>query len=59
MVNMQKAWSKNRCVIFALFAAGILFAMVREWNAPVVCWRLRQTGVSAKFASLLSSPFSY
>jgi hypothetical protein len=49
----------DRRMIFALFAAGILFAMVREWNAPVVCWRLRQTGVSAKFASLLSSPFSY
>jgi hypothetical protein len=39
MVNMQKASSKNRWVIFAFFAAGILFAMLREWNAPVACLR--------------------
>jgi hypothetical protein len=24
---------------FAIFALAILFAMVREWNAPVVCAR--------------------
>jgi hypothetical protein len=24
---------------FAIFAAAILFSMVREWNAPVACAR--------------------
>jgi hypothetical protein len=48
LFNVQKTFSANRLVVFAIFAAGILFAMLREWNAPVACWRLRQTGVSAK-----------
>jgi hypothetical protein len=26
-------------LVFALFAAAILFSMVREWSAPVVCTR--------------------
>jgi len=26
-------------LIFALFAAAILFSMVREWSAPVACAR--------------------
>jgi hypothetical protein len=25
--------------VFALFAAAILFSMVREWNAPAACAR--------------------
>jgi hypothetical protein len=29
---------KNR-FIFALFAAAILFSVVREWSAPVACLR--------------------
>jgi len=29
---------RNR-LAFALFAAAILFSMVREWNAPVACAR--------------------
>ena len=27
-------------LILALFSAAILFAMVREWNAPSACLRL-------------------
>ena len=30
---------KNKRLILALFSAAILFSMVREWNAPVVCVR--------------------
>jgi hypothetical protein len=29
----------TRRLTFLLFAATILFAMVREWNAPVACAR--------------------
>jgi hypothetical protein len=29
----------SRRLQFAIFAAAILFAMVREWNAPVACAR--------------------
>jgi hypothetical protein len=29
---------RNRFV-FALFAAAILFSMIREWSAPVACTR--------------------
>jgi hypothetical protein len=29
---------KNR-FIFALFAAALLFSVVREWSAPVACLR--------------------
>jgi hypothetical protein len=28
---------RNQRLIFALFAAAILFSMVREWSAPVAC----------------------
>ena len=28
---------KTKRLAFALFAAAILFSMVREWNAPAVC----------------------
>ena len=30
---------RNRRLTFALFAAAILFSMVREWSAPVFCAR--------------------
>jgi hypothetical protein len=30
----------NRKLIFALFAAAILFAMIREWSTAVACPRL-------------------
>jgi hypothetical protein len=30
---------RNNRFAFALFAAAILFSMVREWNAPVTCVR--------------------
>jgi len=30
---------KTKRLAFALFAAAILFSMVREWNAPAVCAR--------------------
>jgi hypothetical protein len=30
---------KNRNLIFALFAAAILFSTLREWSAPVACAR--------------------
>jgi len=29
----------RRRLQFAIFAAAILFVMVREWNAPVACAR--------------------
>lgn len=29
----------SRRLQFAIFAAAILFAMMREWNAPVACVR--------------------
>jgi len=35
-----------------VFAAALLFSMVREWSAPVVCWRPPFTST----ASALSSP---
>jgi len=30
---------RTRRLTFALFAAAILFSMVREWSAPVACIR--------------------
>jgi hypothetical protein len=33
---------------FALFAAAILFSMVKEWNAPVACARSLAPSVVAK-----------
>lgn len=30
---------RSRALVFALFAAAMLFSMVREWNAPVACQR--------------------
>jgi hypothetical protein len=29
----------KRQLVFAVFAAAILFSMVREWSAPVACAR--------------------
>jgi hypothetical protein len=31
---------RERRLIFALFAAAVLFSMIREWNAPASCLRL-------------------
>jgi hypothetical protein len=30
----------NRKLVFAVFAAAILFSTIREWSAPVACLRL-------------------
>jgi hypothetical protein len=30
---------RTKRLIFALFSVGILFSMVREWNAPAFCAR--------------------
>jgi hypothetical protein len=30
---------RHKRLIFVLFSAAILFSMVREWSAPVVCAR--------------------
>jgi hypothetical protein len=30
---------RNQRLILALFAASILFSMVREWHAPIACAR--------------------
>jgi hypothetical protein len=37
---------QNRLVM-AVFAAAILFSMVREWNAPVTCARVVSTSAAA------------
>jgi hypothetical protein len=31
---------KNNRLAFALFAAAVLFSMIREWSAPAVCPRV-------------------
>jgi hypothetical protein len=31
---------QNRVIVFAIFAAAILFSTIREWSAPEVCQRL-------------------
>jgi hypothetical protein len=31
---------RSRKLVFAFFAAAMLFSMIREWNAPVGCQRL-------------------
>jgi hypothetical protein len=30
----------NRIVVFAIFAAAMLFSTIREWSAPVACPRV-------------------
>jgi hypothetical protein len=30
---------KNRYFALVIFAAAILFSMVREWNSPIACVR--------------------
>jgi hypothetical protein len=30
----------RRFIVFAIFAAAMLFSTIREWNAPVACPRL-------------------
>lgn len=39
-VNMMRP----RIVVFAFFAAAMLFSVVREWSAPTGCPRLEMTG---------------
>jgi len=31
---------RSRVLVFAVFAAAMLFSMVREWSAPIACPRL-------------------
>jgi len=31
---------RNRVLVFAFFAAAMLFSITREWSAPVGCPRL-------------------
>jgi hypothetical protein len=35
---------RSRILVFAFFAAAMLFSMVREWSAPTGCPRLSMTG---------------
>ncbi|MGD0414557.1 MAG: hypothetical protein ABSA80_04325 [Terriglobales bacterium] len=35
---------RSRYLVFAFFAAAMLFSMVREWSAPTGCPRLVTTG---------------
>jgi hypothetical protein len=35
---------RSRTLVFALFAAAMLFSVVREWSAPTGCPRLQMTG---------------
>ena len=35
---------RSRYLVFAFFAAAMLFSMVREWSAPTGCARLVMTG---------------
>jgi hypothetical protein len=37
-------YMRFRALVFAFFAAAMLFSMVREWSAPVGCPRLEMTG---------------
>jgi hypothetical protein len=34
----------SRALVFAFFAAALLFSVVREWSAPASCPRLELTG---------------
>jgi len=34
---------QSRVLVFTLFAAAMLFSMVREWGAPAVCLRPEMT----------------
>jgi len=36
---MNQSTNGRKYLIFVLFAAAILFSMVREWNAPAKCAR--------------------
>jgi hypothetical protein len=35
---------RSRILVFAFFAAAMLFSVVREWSAPASCPRLPMTG---------------
>jgi hypothetical protein len=34
---------RSRTLVFAVFAAAMLFSLIREWSAPVGCPRLEVT----------------
>jgi len=34
---------RSRALVFAFFAAAMLFSMIREWSAPVGCPRRELT----------------
>jgi hypothetical protein len=34
---------RSRTVVFAFFAAAMLFSVVREWSAPIACPRLEMS----------------
>jgi hypothetical protein len=34
---------RSRVLVFAFFAAAMLFSVVREWSAPVGCPRVEMT----------------
>ena len=41
-MRLRAAWdneSMRRRLVFAFFAAAVLFSMVREWRAPIACPR--------------------
>jgi hypothetical protein len=41
----------NRIIVFAIFAAAMLFSTIREWNAPAACPRLPLVRGSIDIAS--------
>jgi hypothetical protein len=48
---------RHNNLIFVLFAAAILFSMVREWNAPIAC--ARTLFLSSLPESMPKSPLPY
>ena len=42
--NRMRMRMRSRYLVFAFFAAAMLFSIVREWSAPVGCRRLEMTG---------------
>jgi hypothetical protein len=41
-INMMRM--RSRTLVFAFFAAAMLFSVIREWSAPSACPRLAMTG---------------
>jgi len=42
-IMRQDVYMRSRALVFAFFAAAMLFAMVREWSAPASCPRVEMT----------------